>query len=71
MGIMKEFSKDVYGLLETSYSPIDRGCLSYTFYRVIAYYLDDAKGRAGASHGGDRPVYSERTFNNCSSPLSF
>jgi hypothetical protein len=41
---MKEFSKDVHGLLDTSYSPIDRGCLSYTSYRVIVYFLTMPKG---------------------------
>lgn len=41
---MKEFSKDVYGLLETPYSPIDRGVPELYFLRVSAYYLDVAKG---------------------------
>ena len=40
-------------------APSTGGCRNYTSHRVIAYYLDDAKGGSGASHGGDRPVSTQ------------
>lgn len=40
---MEEFSKDVYGLFETSPAPGGGECRNYTSHRVIAYHFDDAK----------------------------
>jgi hypothetical protein len=53
---MKDFSKEVYGLFPTSYSPINQCARGYTCHCVIIYHFYDAKDDSRASHAWERFV---------------